>query len=497
MAKRKRDNVPGAEPAEKKGSAKKPKAIKPRSAPIKLTSTDNVTIQIIAGSYDRVLHGITAFVKPTPANAVVTKPKAAKNGAPAAATKAEFADSFLFNAHTSSIRCLALSPPSVPVPGQTQKILLATGSTDERINLYNLSVHPPSMRSAEDQQGLSALTPRPVLENPRNRELGTLLHHSSNITRLAFPNRSKLMSASEDSTVAVTRTRDWALLHTFKCPVPKPQGRPSGDTAPMGGGPSGVNDFAVHPSSKIMITVARGERSMRLWNLETGKKARVLNFDRDALAEIGEGKHSTGEARRIVWGAADGEEEFAVGFDRDILVFGMDCLVKCRVMRDTKTKIHEFCYITTDSEGDESVLAASTEDGRVLFFSTDKDNITKPGVAEGKKASSRAWRGGAGVETRIKDFTVLPVEDEQGQMSWFIVTGSSDGKIRLWRLEASDLRSTGDKGRQVGKLLGTYETQNRITCVEAYVMIPRPEGAEDSEFEFEESEGDDSDDDSD
>ncbi|KAK3357182.1 WD40-repeat-containing domain protein [Lasiosphaeria hispida] len=506
MAKRKRDNVAEAESAEKKASAKKPKAVEPRSAPFKLTSTDNVTIQIITGSYDQVLHGITALVKPTPGPAAATKPNP-KNGTPAAGPKAEFADSFLFNAHTSSIRCLALSPPSAPVPGQAQKILLATGSTDERINLYNLSVHPPSSRSAEDQQGLSGLTPRPVLENPRNRELGTLLHHSSNITRLAFPNRSKLMSASEDSTVAVTRTRDWVLLHTFKCPIPKPQGRPSGDTAPMGGGPSGVNDFAVHPSNKIMITVARGERSMRLWNLETGKKARVLNFDRDALAEIGEGRHSTGEARRIVWGAADGEDEFAVGFDRDILVFSMDCLVKCRLMRDTKTKIHEFCYIPTDSEGDESALAVSTEDGRVLFFSTDKDNITKPGVAEGKKASSRglpcaalvAQLGGkeAGVESRIKDFTVLPVEDEQGQMSWFIVTGSSDGKVRLWHVEAGDLRSTGDKGRQVGKLLGTYETQNRITCVEAFVMIPRPEGAEDSEFEFEESEGDDTEDDSD
>jgi len=505
MTKRKSDAPHEADPAERKNSTKKPKP-KPQKAAVvvplhKLSSGQPVTIQIVAGSYDRVLHGITATVNPS--ILFPTENKKSENGAKASKA-VNFADTFLFDAHSSSIRCLALSPPSAPIPGQTQKVLLATGSTDERINIFNISAHPPSTRSADDQKILSTLTPRPVLENNQNRELGTLLHHSSNITRLAFPNRSKLLSASEDSTIGVARTRDWALLHSFKCPVPKQMGRPSGDTAAVGGGPSGVNDFAAHPSNKIMFSVSKGEHCMRLWNLETGKKARVLNFERQALAEIGEGRHSTGEARRIVWGSADGEDEFAVGFDRDALVYGMDCRPKCRLMQDTKTKIHEMCYVKT--EGDETVVAVSTEDGRILFFSTAKENITAP-VEEKEKETTKknartlssatmvAQLGGkeAGVTGRIKDFTVLPVENEDGERSWFIATGGSDGKVRLWRLEAGDLRSTGEQGKQVGKLLGTYETQNRITCLGAFVMIPRPDGSEESEFEFESDEDDESD----
>ncbi|KAK4106923.1 WD40 repeat-like protein [Parathielavia hyrcaniae] len=516
MAKRKRESVPEGNRVEAKTPAKKAKAATqtPQSTAFTLSGNGPVTIQIVAGSYDRVLHGITATVKPAPSAAVSAK-KEKKNGKDSGAPaqpqqpKAEFADTFLFNAHNSAIRCLALSPPSAPAPGQSQKVLLATGSTDERINIYNLSAHPPSRRAADadendDRDGrlLSSLAPRPILENPKNRELGTLLHHASNVTRLAFPNRSKLLSAAEDSTVAVTRCRDWTLLHTFKCPVPKAYGRPSGDTAGVGGVPHGVNDFAVHPSNKIMISVSKGERSMRLWNLETGKKSRVLNFERGVLAEFGEGKHSTGEARRIVWGSAKGgEDEFAVGFDRDVLVFGMDCVPRCRVMRDARTKVHEFCYVELGGEGDETVLAVSTEDGRVVFLSTAEEDLEAPPKDKTLPVARAVGSLGgkeAGVQGRIKDFTVLPVEDEEGKRSFFVVTGSSDGRVRLWQVGAEELRrssSAGESPKQVGQIMGVYETQNRITCVAAFVMIPRPQGAEESEYEFETEESEESDDD--
>ncbi|KAK1779284.1 WD40-repeat-containing domain protein [Copromyces sp. CBS 386.78] len=541
---RKRDNAPESEPVEKteQQSTKKVKAPAPTKAarassnsstsatPFKVDNTSPIHIQVVAGSYDRVLHGITATVTPT-TTTTSTPSKNKKKAASETTTtsyKVSFADTFLFNAHASAIRGLALSPPSAPTPGQKggQKVLLATGATDERINIYNISAHPPSAKAADDQKLLNSITPRPVLENPKNRELGTLLHHSSNITRLVFPNRSKLLSASEDSTVAVTRVRDWALLHTFKCPIPKAQGRPSGDTAALGAVPAGVNDFAVHPSNKIMISVSKGERSMRLWNLETGKKSRVLNFPKDVLMEIGEGKHSTGEARRIVWG----EDEFAVAFDRDVMVFGMDCRPRCRVMRQDvvgsrMTKVHEIKYVSLGKqegaeEGAEekNVLAVATEDGRILFFDTAEKELLEPPAPEEPKegagehkiklfeaktpnAKLIAQLGGktAGVLGRIKDFTVLPIEEEEtGKRSWFIASASSDGRVRMWRLESNDLLVKEDEGlqagRQVGELLGTYETENRITCLGAFVMIPRPEGSVESEYEFDSEESEDDDD---
>ena len=93
------------------------------------------------------------------------------------------------------------------------------------------------------------------------------------------------------------------------------------DTAAPGEVPAGVNDFAIHPSMKLMVTVGRGEKSMRLWNLVTGKKAGVLSFDRDLLAQVGEGRYGSGEGRRVLW--TESGEDFVVGFERGAVVFGM------------------------------------------------------------------------------------------------------------------------------------------------------------------------------
>jgi protein MAK11 len=478
MAKRKRPDATnvGAGTATN-ASSKKPKSATKQQPE---QSIEPLTIQIVAGSYDRILHGITASIT--------------------SESKVEFSDTFLFNAHTSAIRCLAISPPSVPLPGQTQKVFLASGSTDERINVYNLSAHPPNQKSSEL---ISSVAPRPISENSKNRELGTLLHHASTVTKLSFPTRSKLLSSSEDSTIGVTRTRDWSLLSTVKAPKPKPLGRPSGDTAPFGGTPAGINDFAIHPSMKLMISVSKGERCMRLWNLVTGKKAGVLNFGRDMLRAVGESKHSAGEGRKVVWGSTEAGDEFAVAFDRNVLVFGMDSVPKCRLLSEARTKIHGVSYLTVDEASDLSMLAVSTEDGRILFFSTrEEDLIPAKDESDSRElnlplAKLVAELGGkeAGVSGRIKDFTLLKSNGENSS-HLYIVTGSSDGKLRVWALNKDGIKKTGkdEKPTRVGKLLGTYETQNRITCLVAFVMIPRPDGVEDSEEEEEEQDSDDEED---
>jgi protein MAK11 len=444
------------------------------------TGPATVTIQIIAGSYDQVLHGMTATIPPLPEDD--EEPK-----------KAQFADSFLFNAHDSAIRCLALSPQSAPVPGQTQKIFLATGSTDERVNIYNLSIHAPTTKFRKKQETISSLAPRPILESTGNREVGTLLHHSAPVTRLVFPTRSKLLSASEDSSVAVTRTRDWSLLSTVKVPVPKVAGRPSGDTACYGAAPSGVNDFAIHPSLKLMISVSKRERCMRLWNLVTGKKAGVLNFGREMLVEVGEGKYSTGEGRRVVWGHVDGVDEFAIAFEKGVVVFGMDSTPKCKLVVDGGTlKVHDLQYVVADDEGQESLLALSTEDGRVLFYSTRQAELrpsvnvqAKQGLPTAGLVAQVADGNAAGGLNRIKSFKFLPVKDDGRITSFYLITGSSNGRIRMWEIQPGALRAeqTPTVGKHVGKLVGSYETNNRITCIEAFVMIPRPENDEESDWE--------------
>ena len=428
------------------------------------SNAPDVHVQIVTGSYERVLHGICATIPRTS----LSRPAKDQNGTSPDSPTTTFTDTFLFAAHASSIRCLAISPSTA------SKRTLATGSSDERINLYSLSTCPPSQPKTPSL---------PTAENAQNRSLGNLLHHDRAVTGLSFPSKAKLFSAAEDNTIAISRARDWTMLSSIRAPIPKPQGRPSGDTAGPGEIPAGVNDFAVHPSQKLMLSVGRGERCMRLWNLITGKKAGVLNFERGMLEQVGEGKFGTGEGRRVCWDEAG--EVFVVGFERGAVVFGIDSVAKAVLKPDRPTKLHQMKFLQGAAEG-KSVLAVSTEDGRVLFYDLsslpeDSDAAALPSCPCIAQLGGRA----TGIAGRIKDFEILraPASVPGEDSPLLVVTASSDGAVRIWSLLASELWAASEEGgkssspAQVGKLAGTLETGNRITCLGAFLLDGKMEGA--------------------
>ena len=258
-------------------------------------------VQIVVGTYDKVVHGITATISYKIENVSYKQPHV------------EFADSFLLKPHNAAIRCLALSPQ------KSQSVILASGSSDQEIQVYQLSTTASPQMESIDPMPLSTVDANTAV-NAESKSLGALEHHAGAVNALCFPSRSKLLSAADDCTIAVTRTSDWTSLSTIKTPIPKAHGRPSGDTAPLGGTPAGVSDFAVHPSMKLMLSVGKGENCMRLWNLVTGKKAGVLNFERNVLKGVGEGKWASGEGRKVRWNSVG--EEFVVAFERGCVVYG-------------------------------------------------------------------------------------------------------------------------------------------------------------------------------
>lgn len=453
-------------------------------APKDAALSEAISLQIVTGSYDRgILHGITATI---PSN---TLERSGTKERPDGDVK--FSDTFLFGAHASSIRCLGISGAS-----ESGKRTLATGGSDERINLYTLSTATPPTSSRSTQSGepsLPSLVPsQSSSQNPKNRSLGYLVHHDRPITRLHFPpNSNKLFSSSEDNNIAITRTRDWTLLSSIRAPIPKPTGRPSGDTAGPGEVPAGVNDFAVHPSQKLMLSVGRGERCLRLWNLMTGKKAGVLNFDREVLVQVGEGKYSSGEGRRVLW-SEDGEF-YVVVFERGAVVYGLDSKARAVIKPTPPTKLHQVKMLPKSAHSGREVLAISTEDGRVLFF----DLQSLPDAAGEMNAQKSelptchciAQLGGRteGISGRIKDFEILSLPQATEKMDstpfFLVVTASSDGAIRIWSMPERDLEPLSDSngtaveegapvktGKRIGSLVGMLETGNRITCLGAFVM---------------------------
>ncbi|KAL6236082.1 hypothetical protein BDW75DRAFT_229774 [Aspergillus navahoensis] len=485
MAKRKRDEVANEpQPVQPSKSVKSTKM--KESSCSEQTDGAAITLQIVTGSYERVLHGFTASI-PSTCYSDESKESSDKS------SLVQFVDTFLFEAHASAIKCLGLSPLPKADSTEPPKVVLASGGTDERINLYSLSAAPPTV--SEHYPTVPTLAGNKILENPKNRELGALLHHSAPITSLSFPSRSKLLAAAEDNTISVCKTRDLTVVTTIKAPQPKILGRPSGDTAPPGGSPSGVNDFAVHPSMKLMLSVGKGERCMRLWNLVTGKKAGVLNFDREILQSVKEGRWSTGEGRKIIWNAAG--EGFAVAFEWGAVLFGINSTPICRVFPEPRSKLHEIKYVSVD---DDELFAVSTEDGRVIFYST--ENVRKADEGDDSSipyAEPVAQLGGKsqGYSGRVKDFEMISLKGQPGVKAddFAVVTANSEGVVRVWRLLGTQLlnavakKSNDTKDTQVGKLLNSYETGNRITCLKAFVMMPAEEPTpEDIESFAEESE---------
>lgn len=439
--------------------------------------SEHVHVQIVTGSYEKVLHGFSASIPAKLLDRTIAT-KATTDGEQNGQPEGEdvtFSDTFLFAAHASAIRCLAISPPT-----GSDKRLLATGSSDERINVYSVSTTPPS---AKTKGSIPTLSDNAVAENPRNRTLGSLIHHDRAITCLHFPTKGKLFSGAEDNTISISRSRDWTVLSSIKAPIPKAQGRPSGDTAGPGETPAGINDFAIHPSQKLMLSVGRGERCMRLWNLMTGKKAGVLNFGRELLAQVGEGKYSSGEGRRLVWDAQG--QTYVALFERGAAVFDIDSKPRAVVRPTPSTKLHQMRFWPTL----ESVLVVSTEDGRLLFFDTDvQSNAEKKDALPTCACIGQLGGNAAGVSGRIKDFEILRIPQALADAddSLLIVTASSDGAVRLWKVGSDELtapkQGSNNAGvdrkesdllpvlSQVGELISTHETGNRITCLGAFMM---------------------------
>jgi len=96
------------------------------------------------------------------------------------------------------------------------------------------------------------------------------------ITYLDFPTRSHLVSASDDGTICLFHARDWAVLRILK------------------GHKTRINCVAVHPSSKLALSVGK-DRTLRMWDLMRGKGS--------ASTKIGKGVFVCIDLMVRVWAA--------------------------------------------------------------------------------------------------------------------------------------------------------------------------------------------------
>lgn len=172
-------------------------------------------------------------------------------------------------------------------------------------------------------------------------------------------------------------------------------------------------------------------------------------------------------------------------------------------------KIHQLLYVNLPKEKYQTleILAVSTEDGRILLYSTRSIAGEKPNSETRSDIPTLQAFGEIGgvnesLVGRIKDFEIInAVLPGNPDRSLIVIAGSSDGAIRVWSVEIDQLmtslqafegnidlheRETVANGtsmrltHQLGQLLGTYKTGNRITCLKAFLMHD-PKDADDGE----------------
>lgn len=282
-----------------------------------------------------------------------------------------FTPIFHFTPHTQSIRCLAYG-----------KRYLTSGSNDEHIRLYDLQ---------------------------KRKELGTLLHHAGSITTLRFFDKW-LLSGAGDGKICIWRTKDWEVLGELK------------------GHKAAVNDIAIHPTGRLALSVA-DDRSLRLWNLMTAKKASVIKLRENAL--------------HVRW-SLDGTQ-YVVGYSGRIEVYGAES-AKLLARRPLKSSLQHMDVVDF---GEGEFIATSHNNGQIVFKKL--ESVIAAGVQDKAEdvANDETTIVLQGHGVRVKQFDLYFHEHNK---TWYMASVSSDGKIVAWDLAKRDQ-------------VGVYKTADRLNCV--------------------------------
>ncbi|KAF9045755.1 WD40 repeat-like protein [Hymenopellis radicata] len=290
---------------------------------------------------------------------------------------------FIFPAHVSCIKAVAASPNG----GKW----LATGSADEIVKVWDLR---------------------------RKKEIGGLMHHEGSITHLSFPSRSHLLSASEDGTLCLFRARDWAVLRALK------------------GHKGRVNSVAVHPSSKVALSVGK-DRTLRMWDLMRGRGV--------ASTKLGK------EGEIVRWSVSGKLLVVQSGSTLDI--YDTEMTLLHTIAHPSRLHDVKFCKRV---DSDDEILLAGAEDKKVTIYDVTNTQAEQPPKIIGAMV---------GHSNRVKAVQTLSIAlpSPARRSTTIACTVSSDGKIHVYDL--GDLKKDSEEFQEL-QPVAVYDSKGtRLTCV--------------------------------
>ncbi|KAI3406618.2 MAK11 [Candida oxycetoniae] len=404
--------------------------------------TLSIQFRIFVGSYEHNLLCLSVMLDPKNVKEPVFQPI------------------FHFQAHSLSIKSIDVA-----------KRYLVTGSNDEHIRIYDLQ---------------------------KRKELGTLLSHQGTITALRFSKEGNhnsasggdaaapaaaavaaattagkwLLSGSEDGKIIIWRTKDWEIFATLKGHTDK------------------INDLSIHPSGRVAISVSQ-DKTIRLWNLMTAKKAAVLKI---------KGKDHLGQSGQFVKWNSTGHL-FIVGLSNTVFVYKTST---AKIVKKLKFKSTLMCMdiVMIDSK---EWLIIGFGDGSIGVFDFEKVSKSISDSNEETKKEKEEEKGEKGEEdeeeekgeekqiepvyslrghtNRIKDFQIFQNEDTQDIP--FLISVSSDGKIVVWNLSIRDQVAVYDTGERLNCIACAPEYIEKVDTMKKRYIEEEEKEKDLSESEFE------------
>ncbi|XP_053777015.1 p21-activated protein kinase-interacting protein 1 isoform X2 [Desmodus rotundus] len=224
---------------------------------------------------------------------------------------------------------------------------------------------------------------------------GALVHHNGTITCLKFHGNRHLISGAEDGLICVWDAKKWECLKSIKAHK------------------GHVTFLSIHPSGKLALSVGT-DKTLRTWNLVEGRLAFIKNIKQNA---------------HIVEWSPKGEKYIVVILNK-IDVYRLDTASVTGTITNEK-RVSSVTFLS------ESVLAVGGDEEVVRFFDTDSLMCLCEFKAHGN---------------RVKDMFSFEIPEHH-----VIVTASSDGFIKMWKLQQ-------DK-KVPPSLLCEVNTNARLTCL--------------------------------
>uniref|UniRef100_V9KNS9 p21-activated protein kinase-interacting protein 1-like protein n=1 Tax=Callorhinchus milii TaxID=7868 RepID=V9KNS9_CALMI len=240
---------------------------------------------------------------------------------------------------------------------------------------------------------------------------GSLLHHDGTITCLEFHGNKHLLSGGEDGLLCVWGTKKWECLKSIRAHK------------------GHVSSLSVHPSGKLALSVGT-DKTLRTWNLIDGKSAFIKNIKQNA---------------QIVQWSPSGES-YIVVLGKQLDIYSLTTASVSGVIQ-SQTRVSALKFVT------ESVIAVAGDEEVVRLYDTNSQKC----ICEFKAH-----------ETRVK-----ALDSFQTPQSHVLATASSDGYIKLWKLDLEKLQNS-------PLLLGKVSTSARLTCLAVWLSNAGEEPKEES-----------------